>query len=71
MMTKLTNAPFNIDADAIAEGLLEMFSEEERVILRFGMLPAEKMRVLEQALLEKFLAGSTARTPEDYGALVT
>lgn len=69
MTTKLQNAPFTIDAEAIAEGLFEMFDENERVALRFGMLPAEKMRIIEQALREKFLSVSKRTTPEDYGSL--
>lgn len=44
-----------IDADAIAQGMLPMFSPEERTVLRFGLLPAAKMELMETALREKFI----------------
>ena len=45
MKKQLREAPFTIDAAKIAEGMLEMFDDNERVALRFGMLPAVKMQV--------------------------
>ena len=54
MTTTLRTVPFTIDADAIAEGLLEMFTDNERVVLRFGMLPAEKMECVKSSLERKF-----------------
>lgn len=53
---------FSIDAAKIAEGMLDMFTDDERVVLRFGMLPAEKMRLAEKCLRDKFL--EKARKPE-------
>lgn len=55
MNERLRTAPFDIDPQAIAEGMLEMFSDEERTVLRFGMLPYEKMQVLDKCLREKFM----------------
>lgn len=42
-----------IDAEAIANGIYEMFSENERACLAFGMLPADKMESLTRMLNEK------------------
>lgn len=56
--TKILNGKFSIDADAIARGMYDLFSENERACLAFGMLPAEKMRVLEKMLGEKFDAAA-------------
>ncbi len=42
--------PIEMDAEKIAEGLLEMFTEEERVALQFGMLPAKMMEILEKQI---------------------
>jgi hypothetical protein len=50
---------FTIDADKIAEGLLEMFTDDERVVLRFGMLPAEKMESLKRIIRERFEGEAT------------
>ncbi len=54
MSTKLRTLPVTIDADKIAEGMLEMFTEEERTVLRFGMLPAKKMEILEKQIRESY-----------------
>lgn len=51
---RLTTVPFTINVEAIALGILDMFTDSERVALRFGLLPAEKMHVLQRALREKF-----------------
>lgn len=61
MKKSLTNAPFTIDATAIAKGLLNLFTEEERTVLRFGMLPAEKMNACVRMLREKFLETATSK----------
>ena len=42
-----------IDYVGLARGLIDTFSEEEKTILRFGMLPAKKMEVFEKCLKEK------------------
>ena len=39
---------------AIAKGLLEMFTDDERVILRFGMLPAAKIRLVQDEFEARF-----------------
>jgi len=53
--TKLRAMPFTtINAKAIAKGFYAMFDQSEKDILRFGMLPAEKMRVLEDSLRQKY-----------------
>lgn len=61
MQKQLTTAPFMIDAEKFAEGLLDLFTEDERVVLRFGMLPAEKMGVVERMLRNKFLEKATVK----------
>jgi hypothetical protein len=46
-----------VDAKAIAQGFYnDMFTEKERAIVAFGMLPAEKMETLSKLLGEKFEA---------------
>jgi len=53
-MVKLQELPVTINVTKMAEGLVEMFTDEERTVLRFGMLPAKKMECLETQLREKF-----------------
>jgi hypothetical protein len=67
---KLREAPITIDADAIAEGLLEMFTDEERTVLRFGMLPAHHMERLERALRNKFEEYAAYRDGEECVAML-
>ena len=64
MKTKVENTPFTIDAAAIARGMLDLFSEDEKVVLRFGMLPAKKMQSLEEALRRKFSEGTDGNSDE-------
>jgi hypothetical protein len=45
--------PLRIDYDAIARGMIDLFTDEDRVILRFGMLPAKKMESLDDMIKEK------------------
>ena len=59
----LRHMPVKVNVTKMAEGLLEMFSEEERTVLRFGMLPAKKMEVHQQQLREKF--ETLGRRPRD------
>lgn len=47
--------PLAINYEALAKGFLGLFDEDERTVLRFGMLPAKKMEVLERELKEKIL----------------
>lgn len=55
MKKRMMECPgITIDPDSIAEGLLEMFDEDERTVLRFGMLPAAKMEALQRILEAKF-----------------
>jgi hypothetical protein len=51
---KLRELPVTVNVSAMAAGILEMFDENERTVLRFGMLPAKKMELLEKNLREKF-----------------
>ena len=53
-IVKLRELPVTVNVSKMAEGMLEMFDESERVVLRFGMLPAKKMEILEANLREKF-----------------
>lgn len=43
-----------LDAKQLARGFYDLFDKNEKTVLRFGMLPAEKMEVLEQNLREEF-----------------
>ena len=65
-MQELTTAPFAVDADAIAEGLIEMFTKQERAALRFGMLPAEKMEVVKTCLKNRFLEKCKTKEGDDF-----
>lgn len=69
MIKTLRTAPFTIDAQAIAQGLLELFSEQDRTVLRFGMLPAEHMRRVETALCEKFLENAISKDGDQFIAI--
>ena len=51
---KLRELPVTINVTKMAEGIMGMFTDEELTILRFGMLPAKKMEILEKNLREKF-----------------
>lgn len=51
----LKTVPFEIDVPKIAQGMLNLFDDDERVVLRFGMLPAAKMALLKKSLEAKFL----------------
>ena len=53
-VVRLRTLPVDVNVTKIAAGMLRLFTEDERLMLRFGMLPAEKMRVLERILDEKF-----------------
>jgi len=50
MKTDTDIGPITVDTKAIASGLYEMFDEDERACLAFGLLPADKLGVLRQAL---------------------
>ena len=58
---KLQTLPVEVDAENIALGLLDLFDDDERTVLRFGMLPAKKMECLQKSFREKFetIAGET------------
>lgn len=64
MQKRLKTLPITMDADKIAEGMLEMFTDDERVVLRFGMLPFEKMQMFEKefeaSIRERFANSGTA-----------
>jgi hypothetical protein len=66
---KLRELPVTVNVSKMAEGLLEMFTEEERTVLRFGMLPAKKMEILEKNLRQKF--EELGRHPRDVWPLST
>lgn len=70
MQTKLRTLPLTIDTDAIAAGLLEMFTEDERVVLRFGMLPAQKMEILQKQMEASFRERFTLDTGDQCTAHV-
>lgn len=47
--------PICIAYEPLAKGLIELFTSEEKDILRFGMLPAKKMETLEKLIKERIL----------------
>ena len=51
-MITLKELPVKLDADGLARGFMKLFTQDEIDILRFGMLPAEKMEVLEREMRE-------------------
>lgn len=53
-IVRLREAPVTINVSKMAEGLLAMFDDDERTILRFGMLPATKMEILNKQLEAHF-----------------
>ena len=48
--TDLTREPIDVDTEAIAKGLYEMFDENERACLAFGMIPEAKMQHVRKHL---------------------
>lgn len=69
-MKKLNTLPVTIDTEAIALGMLDMFDEDELEVLRFGMLPAEKMEVLERSLREKFETMAVQEKGDMYNSVI-
>ena len=43
----------NVDTQALAKGMYDLFDEDEQAVVAFGMLPAEKMACTERLLNEK------------------
>lgn len=43
-----------INVKPMARGFYEMFDDSEKTVLRFGMLPAKKMELLESSLRDKY-----------------
>lgn len=54
MTITLKELPVQVDAENLAKGFLGLMDEDERTVLRFGMLPGPKMELLERQLKEKF-----------------
>lgn len=52
------NRTITMDVEKLAEGVYGLFTEEEKDILRFGMLPAKKMELVEKDFRRKFLESS-------------
>lgn len=50
----LRELPVTVNVTQLAEGVFDLFDEEERTVLQFGMLPAKKMEILQNNLREKF-----------------
>ena len=53
-MKKIEMHGMTICPEPIAKGIYEGFTEEERTILKMGMLPARKMELLNKHLALKF-----------------
>jgi len=65
-MSEKKIGPMKIDAESIAKGVIQEFDENELVALRLGMLPAQKMKLVEQAVEERILSSlSGKRVTED------
>ena len=43
----------SIDTQKLAQGMYDLFTEEEQAVVAFGMIPAEKMECTERLLGEK------------------
>lgn len=56
-----------VDTNAIAKGIYEMFDTNEQAAVAFGMLPAEKMRVLENELDRKIEDDAKNQVENVYG----
>lgn len=50
----LQELPVEINAEAIAVGLIEMMSGDERAAIRFGLLPARHMEAVEKSFRARF-----------------
>lgn len=60
-MKKLEEAPVLIDAENLAKGILALMreeSEDNELLIKFGMLPAKWMEMIDKMLREKFLGMS-------------
>jgi len=66
-MAEHTIDGITIDAAAIAQGLYDLFDSNEQACVAFGMLPAEKMRVLEKQLGQKVEDMARAECLKKYG----
>lgn len=47
---QLTVLPITLDTAALAAGLYNLFTEDERIRLQFGLLPAQKISILQRQL---------------------
>ena len=53
-VVRLRNLPVTINVTQLSQGFVQLLNEEELVILRFGMLPADRIEILEKQLRDKF-----------------
>ena len=60
---KLRELPVTVNVTKMAEGLFALFTDDEKTVLRFGMLPAKKMACLGKQLREKF--GKLGKHPRE------
>jgi len=68
-MTLRDRLNISVDVESLAARFLDLFDENERAALRFGMLPAEKMTVLETQL-RNYFAGVAGVSPDHTGTLL-
>lgn len=50
-----------INVDAIAEGVYDLFDEEDRTVMAFGMIPSKRMEPVERAIKEKVLSAARSQ----------
>ena len=53
-VVELQELPVTVNVTKLARGVFDLFTEDEKTVLRFGMLPAKKMELLETQLRDKF-----------------
>lgn len=65
-MEKMSVGGFNIDADSIGRGAYELFSDHDKTVVAYGMMPAKKMEVIERQVRERLgvLAAERLCSPE-------
>jgi len=63
-MTTLHLGIFHVEVEPLSKGLYELFTDDEKEIVRFGMLPAEKMDTFAENLRKRIKPG-TYRKPDE------
>lgn len=54
----------NVNVRAISQGMLDMFTEDEKTVFAFGMLPGPKMELMRKEIEEKIVKALKASSPD-------